>query len=77
MATERDVACTGKSWWYTKADAKREASRLRRTGHTGMRAYQCKYCPHAHIGGRPGHASYLRQTRTGPVPLHQYIQERT
>ena len=72
---ERDVACAGKRWWFTYADAKREASRLRRTGRTGLRAYRCRFCGLNHIGGRPGHASYLRQTRNGPVPLHQYIQE--
>ncbi|MFG2532784.1 hypothetical protein [Streptomyces sp. NPDC048516] len=74
---ERDVSCTGKRWWLTRAAAKREANGIRRRGGPALRVYPCRYCGCHHLGNPPGQATYTRRTRNGPVPLHQYIQERT
>ncbi|GAA0500923.1 hypothetical protein [Streptomyces olivaceiscleroticus] len=75
--TEEEISCTGKRWWFTRAEARREASKLRRQGQKGIRAYECRYCHLHHIGGRPGYATYQRTDRGNTIPLHQYIQERS
>ena len=61
--TEEEVACSGKTRFLTKAAARRRAREIRRTGGPAMRAYDCDFCGLAHVGHRPGHATYLRHGR--------------
>ncbi|MFD7922599.1 hypothetical protein ACFV3R_25645 [Streptomyces sp. NPDC059740] len=72
----RDVACTGKARYITRAQAKKAATAIRREGGDHLCVYQCRFCSTWHLGGRPGQAKHLRRTHTGMVPLAQYLQER-
>lgn len=59
--TEEEIACQGKSRFYTRRAAKNRANQIRREGGPVMRPYQCtKFCGLWHLGHRPGHATYLR-----------------
>lgn len=58
--TEYETSCLGKTRFTTRRDAKRAASRIRRTGGPHFRIYTCPYCGLHHVGHRPGHATYLR-----------------
>lgn len=46
----------------------------RGTGGPDMRAYRCWHCGQTHLGHPAGHATYLRNTPTGPIPLQEYVQ---
>jgi hypothetical protein len=59
--TEEEIACLGKTRFLTRRQAKRRANQIRRTGGPAMRAYPCKFCAGAHLGHRPGYATYLRR----------------
>ncbi|MGW3400757.1 hypothetical protein [Streptomyces zhihengii] len=68
--TEEEVSCLGKDRYPTRRAAKKDASRIRRTGGPNLRPYPCRYCGRHHIGNRPGNATY---TRRG-TPLQELIQ---
>jgi hypothetical protein len=59
--TEEEVACLGKTQFPTRRAAKKRANQIRREGGPTMRPYPCDFCPHFHVGHRPGHATYRRQ----------------
>lgn len=58
--TEEQVACLGKTRFYTRALARRRTRQIRREGGPRFRIYQCRYCGLWHCGHPPGHATYLR-----------------
>ncbi|MFF1916176.1 hypothetical protein ACFVYE_32235 [Streptomyces sp. NPDC058239] len=70
--TEYEIACLGKTRFTTRRFAKRAANRIRRTGGPAFRTYHCNYADHWHLGHRPGHATYLRDTPHGPTPIQEY-----
>lgn len=71
------ISCYGKTRFPDRKTAKKRATQIRKTGHNKARLhpYPCDYGDHWHLGHRPGHATYLRDTPSGPAPLHQLIQE--
>ncbi|MGY5127360.1 hypothetical protein [Streptomyces nigrescens] len=71
------AACYLKTEFPSRRAGRRRARQLRGEGAGTFDEYRCGHCGSVHIGHARGNATYLRQTRTGPVPLHQYIQERT
>jgi hypothetical protein len=72
--TEYEIACFGKSRYSTRRYAKAAANRIRRTGGPALRPYECGYWDHWHLGHRPGHATYLRDTPHGPVHVQELTQ---
>ena len=58
--TEEEVACLGKSRFYTRSTARRRSREIRREGGPRLRPYECEFCGLHHLGHRPGHATYLR-----------------
>lgn len=70
--TEEEVACLGKARFLTRAAARRRARQIRRTGGPHLRPYNCDFCGLAHLGHRPGHATYLRNGHHGPIPAQEY-----
>ena len=71
--TEYEIACLGKVRYHQRAYAKRASSRIRRTGGPNLRTYRCRFCELWHLGHRAGHATYLRRTTRGPIPLQELI----
>ncbi|MEV5129253.1 hypothetical protein AB0K87_01820 [Streptomyces sp. NPDC053705] len=69
--TDYDISCFGKTRFLTRRDAKKRANAIRRTGGPAFRAYPCDYYAHWHLGHRPGHATYLRMTPNGPIPVQE------
>ncbi|QBJ94482.1 hypothetical protein D0Z67_29380 (plasmid) [Streptomyces seoulensis] len=65
--TEEEVACLGKTRFLTRRAAKRRANQIRREGGPAMRPYDCDFCPHFHVGHRPGQATYMRHG----IPLQE------
>ncbi|WP_406163947.1 hypothetical protein OG298_45295 (plasmid) [Streptomyces sp. NBC_01005] len=70
--TEYEIACLGKTRFTTRRFAKAAANRIRRNGGPALRPYECGYWDHWHLGHRPGHATYLRDTPRGPIPVQEY-----
>jgi hypothetical protein len=69
--TEYEISCLDKVRFHCRRHAKRTSSRIRRTGGPNLRPYPCRYCGYWHLGHRPGHATYLRTCRNGPVPVQE------
>ena len=69
--TEEEVACLGKSRFYTRSIARRRARQIRREGGPRLRPYACDFCGLHHLGHRPGHATYLRQGQPLQETTHQ------
>ena len=71
--TEEEVACTGKTRFYTRAAARTRSRQIRRTGGPRLRPYHCPYCGCHHLGHEPGQATYLRkgQPLTQPTPTKE------
>lgn len=63
--TEEQIACTGKARFLNRAEARRRARQIRRIGGPRLRPYDCHFCGLAHLGHKPGHATYMR----GGTPL--------
>lgn len=59
--TEEEVSCTGKTRFLTRAEARRRSRQIRREGGPRLRPYTCDFCGLAHLGHRPGQATYLRK----------------
>lgn len=59
----RDIACTTKRVYPSKAQAKKKLKELRRAGDRTLMIYQCWYCDLFHIGHPPGHQTYMRPGR--------------
>jgi hypothetical protein len=68
------VSCLGKTAFPSRSAARRRARQIRGEGGPDMHAYRCRYCGHTHLGHRPGHATYLHNTPTGPIPLQEYAR---
>ncbi|PBC72325.1 hypothetical protein SAMN05216511_7294 [Streptomyces sp. KS_16] len=71
------VACYLKTEFPSRRTGRRRARQLRGEGAGPFDEYRCDFCGAVHIGHARGHATHLRAGPHGPVPLHQYIQERT
>ncbi|MEU8740547.1 hypothetical protein [Streptomyces halstedii] len=69
--TEYEVSCLRKTRFLTRRAAKHRANAIRRTGGPALRAYQCDYFAHWHLGHRPGHATYLRGGPNNPTPVQE------
>lgn len=71
---EYETSCLGKTWFITRAAAKKRANAIRKTGYNRarLRPYPCHYCAYWHLGHAPGQATYLRNTPTGPIPVQEY-----
>lgn len=59
----RDIACTTKVRYETKAQAKKHLKELRRQGRRSLVMYQCWYCEKFHLGHQPGEQTYRRSGR--------------
>ncbi|MEU6979660.1 hypothetical protein [Streptomyces sp. NPDC046371] len=70
--TEEQISCTGKARYLRRAHAKRDASRIRRSGDNHLRPYPCRFCGCWHLGHLPGKATYLRNTIHGPVSVEEF-----
>jgi hypothetical protein len=68
--TEEQVACTGKTRFPTRAEARRRARQIRREGGPRLHPYPCRYCGLHHLGHRPGHATYMRRG----IPIQELTQ---
>lgn len=56
----RDVACTTKRQYPSKAQAKKALKLLRSRGRTSLKIYQCWHCRLFHLGHPPGQQTYKR-----------------
>jgi hypothetical protein len=60
-STAEDVSCRTKVPYATYSEAKRAWKHLRKQpGRHHLEIYDCRYCPHWHIGNPPGHQTYRR-----------------
>lgn len=57
----RDVACTTKVQYPSRAQAKKALKTMRRQGHTALVIYQCWHCELFHLGNPPGRQTYQRK----------------
>lgn len=71
--TEEQISCWGKARYLQRRYAKHASSRIRRTGGPNLRPYACHFCGSWHLGHRPGHATYLRRSRNGPISLQELL----
>lgn len=69
-----EVSCLGKTVFPSRRAGRRRAKQIRGAGGPDMRAYRCWHCRDVHIGHPPGHATYLRNTPTGPIHLQELTQ---
>lgn len=56
----RDIACTTKRRYPSKAQAKKVLKVLHGQGRRTLMIYQCWHCEQFHIGNPPGRQTYLR-----------------
>ena len=71
--TEEQIACGWKARYTRRKYAKDTSSYIRRNGGPNLRPYRCRFCGCWHLGHRPGHATYLRRSRNGPIPLQELL----
>lgn len=69
-----EVSCLGKTPFPSRRAGRRRAKQIRGAGGPDMRAYRCAWCGQTHLGHRTGHATYLRNTPTGPIHLQEYAR---
>lgn len=70
--TEYEISCLGKTAFPSRRAARRRARQIRGEGGPDFRTYRCPFCLHTHLGHTPGHASYLRAGRNGPIHIQEY-----
>lgn len=64
------TACHGKARYATRTEAKAEAKKIRGKGGPRFKTYECPFYPgHWHLASLPGHATHLRRSPNGPVPV--------
>ena len=63
------ASCLGKTPFPSRRAARRRARQIRGEGGPRFDDYRCWWCLDTHIGHPPGEATYLRTTRTGPIPV--------
>jgi hypothetical protein len=59
--TEYESTCLGKVPFDSRANARRRARQIRRTGGHKLRPYECPFCHFHHLGHPPGKATHLRR----------------
>lgn len=59
----RDIACTTKKRYPSKAQAKKSLKELKRQGRRDLVIYECWYCQQFHLGHPPGKQTYHRPGR--------------
>lgn len=70
--TEYEIACLGKTCFTSRSTGRRRARQIRGEGGPDLRTYRCPFCLGVHVGHAPGHATYLRAGRHGPIPVQEY-----
>ena len=59
----RDIACTTKRRYPSKAQAKKHLKKLEGWGRRGLVIYECRFCGEFHLGYPPGQQTYRRAGR--------------
>lgn len=59
----RDISCTTKRVYPSKAQAKKHLKQLHRMGRRALVIYECWFCELHHIGHLPGEQTYKRPGR--------------